>query len=219
MNRTHKFLLAFVALVTVPPAAHALDLTLDAGMSNYVKQGDGTWYQDGVGPIADFKLQAATMGIGLTGPISRHLGWAVSYEDLGSFSSESWDTTDQNYIIAAHSERVAGLPLTQFSGTGSARAIIAALRPSITIHGVRLFAEGGLMLNRYTWTATVTRPGIFCGSATHRARWASSYELGAGVQVGHFFALWQYLPLSTNFNLPPIGYADRRFTVGVSVPL
>ena len=211
-------LFVFVAIIFTCPGAWALDLTVDAGMSSYVKQADGTWYQDGVGPTPTLRLQSPTFGIGLTGPIMRHLSWSVSYEDMGSFRSDSWDTTDQNYIIATRSERNPSLPLYHFQGTGSAQAWVAALQPGITLHHVHLFAQLGLMLNRYTWTEHVSIPGQFYLLAAHRARWMTSYELGAGLRVRHFFALWQYLPLSTNFALPPIGYADRRFTVGIAVP-
>ncbi len=208
-----------VGIIFACRGAWALDLTVDAGVSSYVKQGEGTWYQDGVGPTPSFELKTPTFGIGLAGPIMRHLSWSVSYEDLGSFRSDSWDTTDQNYIVATRSERDPSLPLDHFQGAGNARAWVAALQPDITLHHVHLFAQFGLMLNRYTWTEQVSFPGQFCMSVAHRARWATSYEIGAGVRVGHFFALWQYLPISTNFVLPPIGYADRRFTVGVTVPL
>lgn len=212
-------LFVFVAIIVACPAAWALDLTVDAGMSNFVKNGDGTWYQDGVGPTAAFELRSATVGIGLAGSIMRHLSWSVSYEDLGSFRSDSWDTSDQNYVIATRSELNSSLPLARFQGAGNARAWVAALQPGITLRHVHLFAQLGLMLNRYSWTEHVSLPGEFCVSVAHRARWATSYEIGAGVRVGHFFALWQYLPINTNFVLPPIGYADRRFTIGVTVPL
>jgi hypothetical protein len=173
------------------PALDAPVAEIAVGVSRFMAQRDGVWYQKGF--PHEIVLTSVTAQLGMTGSITESTRWRAGYKYLGKFSSSAEAVSDANYNQQTKSCNGPCEPVQHFYGTGSIQAVYATLDPEWYFGGHAVSVEIGPTLYRATWVEEVPdwRPceGVApCGrqaiAVRHHANWQTGAVLGAGVRFG-----------------------------------
>ena len=167
-------------------SALAAQVEVGVGAAHAQATQNGNWYELGVGhPQLD--LTSPVFELGVTGEISRHIGWHVDAVDLGHYSVSSQDVVDDRHNYSWSQDRCLATcnSLMQVNGSGSVYGVAATL----DLHTAGAWQVGvqvGPLLYHARWSISVPNWTQASGSTVGGGPW--SYSNGA---ISGTFSQWK----------------------------
>lgn len=174
-------LTALAAYMAVIPA-HALEFEIGTGVTQYEKQPNGVWYQNGF--PSDIDLTGTTISIGVSHQVGS-LRYRIEYLSLGQAMSNAIATTDQNYSPKYVATCGSECEVLKFHGLGDVWGMVLSVSRPVHAFGLPLYAEGGLWAYVPKWRVEVyTLPPnpVQVASVKHEPKMEIGPMLGFGIR-------------------------------------
>lgn len=220
-----------VLLFFVASTANAGYFEVEAGQSNFTKIGDGVWYQEPFPHSLDLKSNAFsfTYGIPSTWGDTR-----FSIFDLGNVETHSMVVPeDSNYDFDNHVCKDPCLPLSRFTGKGSARGISATIQPTYHTGMFKIYLEGGYAYTNVKWSVYIKHDPAYTYPTYPLANmdgqmegdcsvckvdhWIVTKRYGGGIGYGKWSLNYSYFPgidaTGKNANAVPIFKSAHTITL------
>ncbi len=213
MKRMILMAACFVGMFGAVLPAHAVRFEIGAGYSVGKPMANGTWRQNG-NPYT-MHTNGPTWYAGVAGHPYHWLAWHADYVNLGSYSENSWDTTDQAYGAGCRGPNCGWWG--QFVGSGHSQGIRVTVGPDFSAGHWHISLQGGPFFYISMWSVTVypSTGGQF--TATHMNRVQVGDVVDASVRYQAFaLTLSRYLMRAPQDRYPPLIYGATTLTAGMS---
>ena len=169
-----------IILAALSIQAHAVDLELSLGHTQFGKSGNGIWYQNGFDHTLD--LESDSWSIGATGYATDWMRWRAQWTQLGNMSTYAKGVPDANYDVHGGCHEPCD-NIDTFKTEGTLRGLSLTLAPEMHIAGgVKGFVEGGVFYNLTKFYAESARkPDKFTWQNEYREGWNWGTQLGVGL--------------------------------------
>ena len=206
-----KFIALFMLLFTLP--AYAAHVELGVGYARGKIVANGTWRQQG-NPYT-MKTNNPTWFIGVTGKPYQYLAWHADFVHIGTYSENSWDTSDQSYGSGCRGPHCSG-GWYHFIGSGMSQGVRITVGPSVSAGHWHLSLQGGPFFYESSWSVTIYNT---CGqqivTATHMPRVQVGDTVGANLRYRSLeLGVDYYLMRAPQDRYPPLIYGAYVATLG-----
>ena len=211
-RRTIIPVLALIMGAALLPA-HAVRFEIGAGYSVGKPIANGSWRQQG-NPYT-MHTNGLTWYAGVSGHPWRYLTWHADYVNLGRYSENSWDTTDQAYGAGCRGPNCGWWG--QFVGSGSDQGIRVTAGPRFGGRHWGVSLQAGPYFYLSTWSVTIypSTGGQF--AATHMNRVQVGDVVDVTARYREFtLTLSRYLMRAPWDRYPPLIYGATTITAGMS---
>lgn len=191
-----KTLLLIFSLFLTSLNVAAYEIQVSGGVTQYTKQSDGFWYQEGFSHTIKQTTPAGSIGL-YTSPTKEGWQYGLTYSHLGHITSEALAVaSDRNYNLETRGCNGPCWPLSHWYGSGYVHGISLTAKKTFT-SGVYL--EGGLFIAKPHWSMSVP-DWRYCSGA--QIDTCSSPDMGpTAIHVEHFSKV-QYSPtLKIGYNV------------------
>ena len=147
-----RFKLTALAAYMVAVPVHAVDFEIGTGVTQYEKQPNGVWYQNGF--PSDMDMTGTAISIGVSKQYGS-LRYRIEYLSLGQVMSNANATTDQNYSPHYVSTCGSTCEVNKFQGWGDVWGTVFSVSRPVHAFGLPLYAEGGLWAYVPKWRVEV----------------------------------------------------------------
>ena len=204
-----KTLLALALLASAP--AFAAHFEVGAGYSRGIVDANGTWYQT-QNPYT-MKTNSPTWYAGVTGHAYQYLAWHLDFVRLGTYSENSWDTSDRNFNRGVGCGQAS---CANFVGSGASQGIRLTAGPTFGYDGWHISVQGGPFFYRSTWTENVySRCGTLLVTVQHMPRIQVGDVVGVSLRYRAFsINADRYMMRAPQDRFPPLIYGATTLTAG-----
>tara|TARA_R110000868_G_scaffold211993_2_gene462023 strand:+ start:5809 stop:6459 length:651 start_codon:yes stop_codon:yes gene_type:complete len=171
-----------IILAALSIQAHAVDLELSLGHTQFGKTENGIWYQNGFDHTLD--LDSNSWSIGVTGYATDWMRWRAQWTQLGTMATWAKGVNDANYNGGGASCYDPCENHKTYKTEGSLRGLSLTLAPEMNLGmGVKGFVEGGVFYNLTKFHAEASEGGNhFTYQNEYREGWNWGTQLGVGLE-------------------------------------
>ncbi len=218
-------IVVLLALLALPALADRPQIEIGLGVTHATHQDNMTWWQEEF--PHSLRMNSPSASVGIKWPLATSvLGFErmygrLGYEYLGKFRSTALATaSDQDYGACRYALETCW-PLSHWHGVGAVQGLYATVQPEIDMGGYSIFFEGGVSAYWSTWKVDIpdwrpTREGpVQSLTATHKARWQTTYILGLGVRRNAWSLAYTLRRAEATGDLFPAIYHDKAHNVSM----
>lgn len=205
---------AFLGALSAASVASAAHFEMGIGAMHGRKDADGTWYQSG-NPYT-MKINNISWYAGVTGHPFRYLAWHADYVHLGTYSENSWDTSDYSRWVQGCTGPHCSGGWYHFVGSGMSQGIQVTVGPTFGFDHVHASVQAGPFFYRSTWNENVyAASGALVGNLQHMNRIQVGDVMGVSLRYRAFqLSLARYIMRAPQDRYPPLIYGATTVSIG-----